>query len=247
LRLFIDSSKLVPGTQSVTPLAPILGGVLTASTAKYDRGPLFDTPSHTWKYWRDDLGQYISTRKLVGTSSLHVEIGTEVLSDDRDQTVQARSGTIALTSQVFVPRPAETFDTDLGVVTIDSTIVPGPGLLDYGHDMFIFKLKMNTSLFAIFMDDGGFITVAIVNEGTSYTMNWSGLIKWPNNTPPVAPVAVGGETAVGIYEIRKIGTAFFGRPLGKSIGTSTQVDVGGVIPNPTYGYTPPVDRIKNLP
>lgn len=250
LRLFFDTNK-TKGS-ATTPISLMLGATTVpwrTTSPTYDIGPALEPDDHIWGYWDSAHGKYFPVKQTAydTTSGFKLTLGTESLTADRVQSVQAKNGLIALTRNIYVPRPPSILDASGVAVSIDTSPVPGPGLDDpFGHDMFIIRLKKDISLFTINMLDGESIVVALINEGSAWDFTWS-TVKWPGGVAPTTPHATGGETAVGLYEIRKIGTSYYGKSH-DNIGSSIQYTPGGPSTQPPkYGYIPPVERQKNLP
>ena len=154
--------------------ASVLGGQIGGVDPDSDIGPWLD--GTTWKVWNGS--GYVPTMVKVGGAGYVVQLGNYTTSGDqsilpdRIQTLQDKDGTVALLSDVYVGRPCVTLSG--ATPTIDWNL----------SNHFTQVLPSNVTVTQKNSQPGQRIVVTLKNNGTSYTVTWSGPVFWPSGSAP---------------------------------------------------------------
>lgn len=146
----------------------------------------------------------------VNLSTIQVN-GVTLTSDptaDRQQTLQNKSGVIALLDDAY---------------GIGDTVILPEGLVSVDWDMgkrFLVTLSGNRqSAFYMFHSKPGMeIDLLLVNQGTNQTVGaWDAAIKWPAGTPPSMPPALSGASALMKVNLVNVNGVIYGESLNYSV------------------------------
>ena len=154
----------------------------------------------TWYVWNGS--EYVPTTVRVGGAGYVVQLGDYTTVGDsvmsvlptNTQHLQDKDGVVALTSDVYVGRPA--------VVLSGTTPV-----IDWskGHH-FVQTLSGNTTPTMVNSQDGQRIVYSARNNATSYTFTWPVYIFWSGGA---APAQTASKTDLWVFE--NIGGSVFGK------------------------------------
>ena len=97
----------------------------------------------------------------------------------------------------------------------------------------------NTTVTSLDMENGGKITVGVLNIGTPYTITWPASIKFAGGGPPVQPKGLSGAAALGLYTFYKIATVIYGVLTTTAAPAPTTIAKDGRTP-PLFPYGEPL-------
>ena len=154
----------------------VVAGQVGGPMPVVDVGPWHNGES--WHVWNGS--SYVPSIVKVGGAGYTVQLGdytttgTKQIVPNQKQTLQDKSGTVALLSDVNVGRPC----VNLGgtTPTLDWSL---------GHH-FAEILAGNTTITHKNSQPGQRIAVTLKNNATSYSVTWSAIpaIAWPSGSPP---------------------------------------------------------------
>jgi hypothetical protein len=175
----------------------VLIGQVGGSKPTSNIGPWLNTD--IWYIWNGD--DYVPTTIKIGGNQYTVTLTNEFAQEfgiipDKVQTLQDKTGVIALMSDIFQGRPTviltgTTPTIDWNVSNSFSHILPG-----------------NSTYKITNVQDGLEVAIAVKNTGTSYTATWPSTIFWAGTTPPT-------QTAnkTDMYILKGIGGSVFARQI----------------------------------
>lgn len=216
--------------KAVVPDNQVLTGYMGDTAPNVDIGPWFSV--NYWKSWYS--GTYKPSVYSAGypySVSLRANV-----SANRTQTVQDKSGVVALLYDVFVPRP--------------TVILSGPNPnIDWSlGENFIYRMPGNATFTMTNGKDGKTILLALQNNATAYITAYPAFVIWPGGSVQQPDAGSAGKNATTLFlfffqTIIRLGSPLniiYGYKIGGSTSNpSTVVDTD---PNdtapPTYGQPP---------
>jgi hypothetical protein len=176
----------------------VLAGQIGGAQPTTNVGPWLN--NDVWYVWNG--AEYVPTSVKVGGAGYTVQLsspttvgtGLSTTLSSNVQTLQDKSGTVALLDDVYTGR----------AVTVLTGTTP---TIDWsqGHNFFEL-LTGNTTIKVANSIDGQKIVVALRNSGTSYTVTWPSSIFWTGGS---APTQTASKT--DLYVLRNIGGSIFGK------------------------------------
>lgn len=216
---YIPDNKVITGYNGRTPINVNLGPWIRPD-------PDYVGPNPPLEWWSYIDGAYSPSPKRVGDSNFYVEFQASP-AVNRNLTVQDKSGTVALTYDLYVPQP--TIILTGAAPRIDWTV----------SKTFIHRLTANTvyTMNPALGVPGQSILVTIQNNGTAFTAAFPVAVRWEGGTMPAVPAGSAGVNAAGIYELVNIAGIVCGTLLLSSVASpGTQVDIDpGETATTTYG------------
>jgi hypothetical protein len=194
-------TRFITNLRGTISRTQVLVGQIGGSEPLSNIGPWLNID--TWYVWNGS--DYVPTTLKVGNSTYQVTLSNEFtgvkgIVPDKVQTLQDKSGVIALLSDVYEGRPSIIMGYD----------PPGVSTLDWGAGShFFLLLTSNTTIKSINMLDGQDVIVAIRNAASSFTVTWPTFIFWTGGTPPVQSVT----NKTDLYILSNIGGSVFGRQI----------------------------------
>lgn len=229
LRGVISDDKVITGTTSAFRPGVNIGPWLRPDPAV--SGP---RPPLEWWSWID--GGYKPMPYKIGSLAHSITLEADPTAN-LAQTLQNKSGTVALLYDIYVPRPT--------IILSGAT----PAITWSAADMFVYRLTANATPTFAGMVGGDRILIAVQNNSTKFTITYPSTVKWPGGTPPVQPVGTAGVNAVGLWDFRHIHGNVYGTLRGSTVASPTpgvDTDPNEAAP-PTYGQPYISIPTHNLP
>lgn len=205
-------------------------------------GPWLKDGNKWWVY-NDTLAKYVpaSLGFLDSGNRAGIGIFAESLTANRTATFRPDiSGTVAMTTDVFIPRPTITLDGLTPV--IDASLASDFYLLMEGDSSFTISN----------LEAGKTITFTVCNSGTAYEFTSFPSMLWADPGTPVQPgTAEPGEVAMTMYTITylNVGIAkkLWCKPALDFSGISSIIEGEPVIPPPSSPPSPSDYNPYNIP
>lgn len=176
----IPSTKLILGQ---------IGGSAPASNV----GPWLN--GNSWYVWSSGTSSYIPAAIVMGDTANKITLISTTLTADRTVTFQDQSGTVALLSDIYTPRPT---------VTLSGAT---PSIDFSASTSFYLNLTANATMTTTGSQPGQTIAIAINNSAT-YTVSWGSLIQWPGGTTPTQTT-----TGKDLYILKNLAGTIYGRQI----------------------------------
>lgn len=232
---------LVPRLRGFVPERAVITGRNSGVEPTYDAGPWWINVGELqhWRIFDYETGRYAMDVKQVGSHDATVTLRKApaprpvgIGDQSKDVNLQDKTGTIALLSDVVVPRPVVILDSNGGTV----------GFNWADSNNFFILLTEDTTITQGAPFNGGVKKVVVENLGSTWNCDFEAAIKWPAGgaEPDCAkatdPSALGGY-AISIFTFRRINGVTYGRfqdfSPANAVGT---IDIGGDPPG-NYGNT----------
>lgn len=143
----------------------------------------------SWMVWDDTLKGYIPATTVVGNVTL-----TASPTADRQQSLQDKSGVIALTDDAYLTR--ETVILREGLVSVDWSKA--------SYFRCALGANRQTAIYMTNSQPGMEIELLVVNNGTSQTVAWDPVIQWPSAVAAQPPASTPGQANAVLVNLKNI-------------------------------------------